>query len=435
MSQHLEISIRAVDNASRVIAEASSKVSSNMKSVEDANRRVVEANRQVSDSARQVAVSLSESEREQLDNVSVALQLEAAERRVEESKRALNVAVREHGVASEEATRALREFNVAQDEAAGLSLRLGSNIRETARSTKDIVVGFSGVATSAFSLYSAYDHVGDAQLRLDRANVTAKSSLAGVENAQKRLNDVVSKYGADSDEAKEAARDLEIAQERYQVAADNAENAQENLNNTMVQGALQIIPTAVTMVDNLSRAWNNFPDMTGVLKSVGSAVSDVGSAAKTAAIGVGAFVGGFMIADTLLSALPDDIRAIAGAITASISAIVAATIAWMAYHGTMTAGVAVPVILAAVGVGVAGIKAAVEMAEGGIITKPTLALIGEAGPEAVIPLSRAGIGETTQYITVYPTINIGNISGDLDLPSVHDTVSFGIAEGLRRRLP
>jgi hypothetical protein len=28
------------------------------------------------------------------------------------------------------------------------------------------------------------------------------------------------------------------------------------------------------------------------------------------------------------------------------------------------------------------------MAEGGIVTKPTLALIGEAGPEAVIPLSR-----------------------------------------------
>jgi len=30
------------------------------------------------------------------------------------------------------------------------------------------------------------------------------------------------------------------------------------------------------------------------------------------------------------------------------------------------------------------------MAEGGIVTRPTLALIGEAGPEAVIPLSRGG---------------------------------------------
>jgi SLT domain-containing protein len=30
------------------------------------------------------------------------------------------------------------------------------------------------------------------------------------------------------------------------------------------------------------------------------------------------------------------------------------------------------------------------MAAGGIVTSPTLALIGEAGPEAVIPLNRAG---------------------------------------------
>ena len=30
------------------------------------------------------------------------------------------------------------------------------------------------------------------------------------------------------------------------------------------------------------------------------------------------------------------------------------------------------------------------LASGGIVTKPTLAVIGEAGPEAVIPLSQAG---------------------------------------------
>jgi len=30
------------------------------------------------------------------------------------------------------------------------------------------------------------------------------------------------------------------------------------------------------------------------------------------------------------------------------------------------------------------------LAAGGIVTRPTLAIFGEAGPEAVIPLSRAG---------------------------------------------
>jgi len=83
------------------------------------------------------------------------------------------------------------------------------------------------------------------------------------------------------------------------------------------------------------------------------------------------------------------------------------------------------------------VKAAVGMAEGGIVREPTFALIGEAGPEAVIPLSKMGYGgfEGTQYITVNPTISIGNISGDVDLERVTGAVSRGVAEGLRRRLP
>lgn len=35
-----------------------------------------------------------------------------------------------------------------------------------------------------------------------------------------------------------------------------------------------------------------------------------------------------------------------------------------------------------------------HLAQGGIVTRPTLALIGEAGPEAVVPLSRGGMGHT-----------------------------------------
>jgi hypothetical protein len=51
------------------------------------------------------------------------------------------------------------------------------------------------------------------------------------------------------------------------------------------------------------------------------------------------------------------------------------------------------------------------MAEGGIVTGPTLALIGEAGPEAVIPLNgrNAGMGANV-------TINIsGGISSAADI--------------------
>ncbi len=41
------------------------------------------------------------------------------------------------------------------------------------------------------------------------------------------------------------------------------------------------------------------------------------------------------------------------------------------------------------------------LAEGGFVTQPTLALIGEAGPEAVIPLSGAGAGVGGQPIQIF----------------------------------
>ena len=45
------------------------------------------------------------------------------------------------------------------------------------------------------------------------------------------------------------------------------------------------------------------------------------------------------------------------------------------------------------------------MAEGGIVTKPTLAMIGEAGPEAVIPLSKAGGMGSNVTINFYGNVN------------------------------
>ena len=46
--------------------------------------------------------------------------------------------------------------------------------------------------------------------------------------------------------------------------------------------------------------------------------------------------------------------------------------------------------------GVGGLPA---LAEGGIVMGPTLALVGEAGPEAVVPLNR-GYGQTVVNVTV-----------------------------------
>ena len=49
-----------------------------------------------------------------------------------------------------------------------------------------------------------------------------------------------------------------------------------------------------------------------------------------------------------------------------------------------------------------------ELADGGIVSRPTLALIGEAGPEAVIPLDRAGSMGTTNIQVVMPAGSDGD---------------------------
>lgn len=57
-----------------------------------------------------------------------------------------------------------------------------------------------------------------------------------------------------------------------------------------------------------------------------------------------------------------------------------------------------------------------KMQHGGLVTEPTLALIGEAGPEAVVPLDRAGggFGETIVNVTVQVDKALINTAENID---------------------
>ena len=66
------------------------------------------------------------------------------------------------------------------------------------------------------------------------------------------------------------------------------------------------------------------------------------------------------------------------------------------------------------------------LAQGGIVKQPTLAMIGEAGPEAVVPLSGNGAGAMSKTINVYLT---GPTYGFDDF---EDRVSEAIRDGARR---
>lgn len=70
-----------------------------------------------------------------------------------------------------------------------------------------------------------------------------------------------------------------------------------------------------------------------------------------------------------------------------------------------------------------------QMASGGIVTRPTLAMIGESGPEAVVPLGSSGFGGTFS-----PTININNpmLSTRQDIDNLAKKINEILYTELRR---
>lgn len=73
-----------------------------------------------------------------------------------------------------------------------------------------------------------------------------------------------------------------------------------------------------------------------------------------------------------------------------------ADIAIASMEGAITFGAAlveIAPIIAAAGIAMGSLNA-IKLESGGIVKRPTFAMIGEAGPEAVVPLSKGGIGST-----------------------------------------
>jgi hypothetical protein len=273
--------------------------------------------------------------------------------------------------------------------------KVASVSKKSAGSLKDFALGASGAATAGFSLYSSFDRIEKAEVAVDRANLQVRTSTKSVEDAQRNLNEAVVEHGANSAEAKAASEQLSIAQDRLEVANERAKQSQDNVNQAMMASAIQIIPSTITMVDSLGRAWKNFPDMTGVLKTLGTNVSEVGSKATLAAIGVGSFVGGFTLGVTVIKQFGEQLGPVGRALMVVVPAIIAAAAAvWMLQEG-ITLGVAT-VALAASGIAVGAMVANLEsygnvagLASGGVVDHPMLAMIGEGGEkEIVMPISQ-----------------------------------------------
>ncbi len=390
------------------IGESSQNLVNNFQTLGES---ATEVNR-VTEAFTENSLALNDSERAQLANFQASTQLREAQNLLSTSQKDLNQAITKYGADSTQAATALRNYHDAQITVNSMQQEIDKNTKALSVSTKDLIVNISGLATSAFSLYNAFDRVQNSELAVDKANLQVKTSLNSLEDAQRSYNDAIVKYGENSEQAQAKQKDLQLAQERYQIATEHADQTQQNLNNSMVSASLQIIPTTITMVSSLSEIWKKFPNMTNVLTLLNTNVATVGLTAQTAALGVGAFIGGFLIGYTAITQFGDALGPVGRDLMVIIPIIIAAAAAIWALQSGLTLGTAL-VGLAATGIAVGALVAQLQsgtsvpsFAEGGIVTAPTRAIIGEAGPEAVVPLDRYGsLGGTTYNITIQGSVD------------------------------
>lgn len=178
-------------------------------------------------------------------------------------------------------------------------------------SSKQVALAFNNIATSGFALYNAVDRVMDMQVAVDRANLAVKTSLNAVEDAQRRYNAVLDKYGPASDQAQAASADLQLAQERYQVATERASMLQGNLNEAMIQSAMTVIPSLITMISSLSTITDSWHK---VQKLANQALDAIGGPVTLAIIGITALVSALIFAYEKVEWFRNGINAIGSAI-------------------------------------------------------------------------------------------------------------------------
>ncbi|MGA2681687.1 MAG: hypothetical protein ABSF44_07815 [Candidatus Bathyarchaeia archaeon] len=125
------------------------------------------------------------------------------------------------------------------------------------------VLSAAGLVTSVHSLESA-------ETSLDRAHVVVEKDTNGVQTAQEKYKEAVAKYGPNSQQAIDAADKLKAARDALSVAQQRVQDAQNNMNQTIMMSSLTIIPSVIGAFTSLSTVLTSF----GLVGSASTMMTD-----------------------------------------------------------------------------------------------------------------------------------------------------------------
>jgi len=158
-------------------------------------------------------------------------------------------------------------------------------------SLKDVGKSTMALATSAFSLYMAYDRVEERTVSYQRSLLMLHNAQIQLARAQEAYSNAVARYGPDSTQAAIAAEQLAKAQEALSVAQERARVMQQNVNEEMMRAALVAIPSVITAI-------NSFRELASAASAVSlTAGVSLATLGKWAAIVGSAFIFGYKAAE------------------------------------------------------------------------------------------------------------------------------------------
>lgn len=151
---------------------------------------------------------------------------------------------------------------------------IGSQLKTLGSAFKNNALAIGAAASSVLGLYQNYANLSSAQNNANKASTAATAAANKVEDITRKLAATVKKYGVNSKEAAAVQADLAIAQERSTNKAESAKIAQDNLNQTMADFGINILPNVllaggsiVSIFDGLNLKGKN---LTGVLSKLGN---------------------------------------------------------------------------------------------------------------------------------------------------------------------
>lgn len=242
--------------------------------------------------------------------------------------------------------------------------------RQVSESTERVNVNYkalmfttAGVITNSVQLGDIMDRMSKGQMDVGRGAVMLGMNFLQLGG---QLYFLYTKYG-EIIAAKATSIALDIKEQASTLGHAAAEGVRE---------AAVVISSTAHGIYNAIKEWSITQDIAHAASAVGHAIAE---GVRTAALAI--------------STLAESAFAIASGIALSIS----------------SAGILVPVVIAAAAAAAAGIAiytGAIKipgLAEGGIVTQPTFALIGERGPEAVLPLNQllSSSSNVTFNFTIY----------------------------------